>query len=274
MSRSPRSWSRALAAALTSLIALSALVILRPLPAQAGEKHRTTKSTRSESRTPYGYSYSSTTTRDGDDGDAEIDAWVFSRDNGHWRNVSGSTEDINEAEDLRHELGDKPLFWFRRDGERYLITDPDLLRQIAAKFAPQEELGKRQGELGRRQGELGRLQGELGGKQGELGRMQARLSARQALLSTQVSTLSLRGRETSPLERELAEVSRQQDELGDLQNELGRQQNELGERQGALGERQSALGREQSRVAKQVNQDLGELTRKAIADGRAQRVER
>lgn len=276
MFRPFRPWSRALAIALTSLLALSALVILRPLLASAGEGKRARSNdswtTKTEWRDVKGNGFSYTSDDDADD-DAEVDAYVYTRDNGRYRNGSGSNRDWREAEDVRHDLGDKAMFWFRRDGERYVITDPALLRELGDMFAPQEELGRRQGELGRRQGELGRFQGELGRKQGELGIVQARLSQRQALLSTRIATMSVSGRSNSSIEREQDQVSRQQDEVSQLQSELGEQQSALGEKQSALGEQQSALGREQERAAKEITMALSGFTRRAIASGQARRVD-
>ena len=283
-----RPWPRPLAVVLMSLPALAVIAASLPGPVAGGEAKRfgrltTTwsssssgKGVRSEMRRqkPGSYYYSNTVSDDADwDGPAEVDAYAFSRDGGHWRNTSGSQRDWREAESA-FDRTDGDGFWFRRGNDRYLITDPAVIRELAELFAPQEELGRRQGELGRKQGELGRLQGELGRKQGQLGRIQARLGQQQASVSIQRVSRDRRGRDATDLEREKDEIDQRQHEAGELQAELGEQQGALGERQAALGEQQTALGREQERVSKQVTAALGKLTRELIADGRAERLAR
>ena len=236
---STRPLPRPIVAILTSL-ALVALVATY-LPAIGGEgKHSKSSSTtwsnsssgkgmRSEVRRakPGDYYYSNTHS-DTHDGDlpGEVDAWAFSREDGHWRNTSGSERDWRDAEAAIDDVnGD--AFWFRRGDDRYLTTDAEALKTLAEMFAPQEELGRKQGELGRRQGDLGRLQGDLGRKQGQLGRIQARLGMHQA----SVSRAGRRDREPDDaLEAQQQEISRQQNEAGEIQAELCEQQSALGER--------------------------------------------
>lgn len=285
----PRSRSRSHGAALFSLLVLPALVALPSLRVRAGESRRThsasttisstssrpSKAIRTETRreSPGRYHVSSTYSDGEEDGPAEVDAYVLSRDHGHRRNGSGSERDWQAAEDVRDRV-DGDLFWFRRGSDRYIVTDPGALRQLAELFAPQEDLGHRQGELGRHQSELGQLQGELGRKQGELGRLQARLGQRQAALARDRARRDRRDSDTDGLEPERQTVSRERDEVGELQAELGTLQSALGEKQRDLGERQAALGREQARVAKEVARELGDRTREAIANGTAQRIDR
>jgi hypothetical protein len=281
---SARPLPRPIAAILMSLPLVALIASSLPGPAAGGEGKRSAGSTttwsssasgktvKSETRRapPGGYSYSNTFS-DSRDGAAEVDAWMFSRGEGHWRNSSGSQRDWREAE-AAVERADGDVFWFRRDDDRYLVTDAAALRELADLFAPQEELGRRQGELGRKQGELGRQQGDLGRKQGQLGRIQARLAQHQVVAA--FGRASRDRRANDELERQREEIERQQSEAGELQAELGEQQSALGERQAALGEQQAALGREQERVSKEVGVALGRLTREMIAEGRAKRIER
>jgi DNA repair exonuclease SbcCD ATPase subunit len=268
-----RTWPR-----LGAALSLTGLFALLFLPAEVwASRSTTTKSTSTWSSTgkvnrteaPYNYSYST----DNDNGLQEIDAYVFSRDEGHWRSGSGSTDDWNDAEDVRARTNVEPLLWFRRGRDQYVITDHGILDRLAEALKPQEELGKRQGELGRRQGELGRLQGELGQKQGRLGRMQADVSRRQALLSARMTAASMRDVDTGDLERAQRDLQEQQNEISDLQSELGEQQSKLGERQAALGQQQAALGQEQARVSKEANRKIDALVREAMSRGLAKSVD-
>jgi len=277
----PQPRPRSLAPVLGLTLALAACLGLIPAVSRAGEaKHSTTtwsssssgRRTETRRETPRGYSYSSETTSDDDDADgpAEVDAWTFSRNEGHWRDTNGSERDWQDAQDaIDHIDGD--VLWFRRGTDRYVVTDAAALHQVAEIFAPQEELGHRQGELGARQGELGRLQGDLGRKQGELGRIQAQISRVQAVVALQRAR---RGDGADDVDGDRAEMERQQREASELQAELGAQQSLLGERQSALGAQQAELGREQTRVAKEVAAALGKLTRELVDDGRAKRAPR
>lgn len=263
----------------TKWMVLSLLALTLPLAgtALAGKtawsSSGSAKTVRSETRheTPHGtYSYSSS---DAEDGPREVDAYTFSREHGHWRNTSGSQRDWDEVERLL-DRNDGDLFWFRRGDDRYLVTDPAALAELAEVFKPQEDLGRKQGELGRKQGELGRLQGQLGRRQGELGRIQARLSQAQTRLMLRQAASDRSGRQDREFEQALDEIRRQQEEAGELQGELGGQQNALGERQSALGEQQAALGREQARVGREVAEALDRITRRLITDGRAEHLGR
>ena len=276
--------SRRLAAAVLTLIALFALLFLFTTGSWAGGSrrsstssswtsgHSSSKTIRTESRTPHSYGYTQTTRDDDEeDGPAAVDAYVFSRDQGHWRNGSGSERDWREAEDLRDRIADDPLLWFRRGHDRYMVTDTELLKRFAEAMRPQEILGQKQGELGRQQGELGQLQGELGRQQGKLGVMQASLARRRAALSLRIASQDDASSEA--LDRERRAIASHEDEIQDLQSEIGDQQSRLGERQSALGEQQSELGRQQSEAAKEVARALDELTREAIRRGLAKPIE-
>lgn len=202
----------------------------------------------------------SISTDDGEyDGADEIDAYVFSREGGNWRNGSGSDRDWREVEDLREEMGDRNLLWFRRGSERYVITDAATLDRLVDVMAPQEELGRKQGELGRRQGELGRLQGELGRKQGQLGRMQADIARRRARLDQRTTLIGRSSSERDEIARERDHLEARQDEVSELQAELGEQQAEL--------------GAEQARVSKEVQRQMTRVAREAIRDGLAKRLD-
>src|SRR5262245_8973120 len=97
-----RSWPRPLAAVLMSLPAIAASM---PGPVAGGEARQSVRSTSTWSssssgkgmrtevrREKPGSSYYSNTVSDDSewDGPAEVDAYAFSRDHGHWRNTSGS----------------------------------------------------------------------------------------------------------------------------------------------------------------------------------------
>jgi hypothetical protein len=105
--------------------------------------------------------------------------------------------------------------YMERDGYGYVITDPDTLDRIAAVFAPQWDLGRKQAALGGKQA-------ALGSQQADLGREQARIGMRQI------------HDHSGSLEHRQNELSKEQDKLGEKQEVLGRQQEEMGRRQDDL----------------------------------------
>lgn len=129
--------------------------------------------------------------------------------------------------------------YFERDGQRYLITDPDTLDRIAAVYAPQMNLGRKQADLGAKQA-------KLGAQQADLGREQARIGMRQVY-----------GR-SETLERQ--------------QTELGKKQDQLGEKQDVLGRQQDAMGRQQDDLAKSVDKQISTIFDQAIRTGVAKKL--
>ena len=154
--------------------------------------------------------------------------------------MSGSTDDLRRARALR--AGREGLLYIRDGRTAYVIRDAATLRQAAAIFKPQVDLGARQAALGSRQAALGERQARLGGEQARLGAQQASASPARAT------------------------------ELGRQQDSLGRQQDVLGRQQDALGRQQDALGRQQDRLASLADAKMRTLLAEAIRRGVAQRV--
>jgi beta-lactamase regulating signal transducer with metallopeptidase domain len=89
---------------------------------------------------------------------------------------------FGDADKLHDEQAKHPggAILFRRDGKRWVIDDPALVKQAQEAYSHVSELGKQQGELGAKQGKLGAQQGELGALQGELGAKQGEWGDQQA----------------------------------------------------------------------------------------------
>lgn len=158
--------------------------------------------------------------------------------------MSGDTDDLRRARALR--TGSEALLYVRRAGASYVIRDAATLRRAERIFAPQRELGERQGALGKRQGALGAQQAEIGMRQAEIGMRQAR------------ADMSLAG--AGPRRSEGAE--REQRSLEQKQAALSRQQD-------VLSREQDALSREQTRIAGQTDRDLRALIAEAVRSGAA-----
>lgn len=192
--------------------------------------------------------------------DDDGDKYVLSAGDMNVVNGDGDTD----MSDMRRAYG-RHFFWFRHDGQAYVVRDAAALDTLTDLYRPQSDLGREQGALGRKQGALGRRQGDLGRRQGELGREQARLGIEEARLAMRFHddddpSIQSRRRE---LERRQRELSRKQDDLGQQQSELGREQSRLGEEQSRLGDRQTALSRE---IERKLQPMLDDLIRKGIAE--------
>ena len=204
----------------------------------------------------------------------------------------------DRARELRRSPGE-PLFLFRRDGQTWVVRDPELVARALDATRPMRELGERQGLLGGEQGELGGRQGELGGEQGKLGARQGEIGGEMgrlggrlgALVAEKVRLETERSRpggtadaatlaRIAELRREIEGIESQMRALGERMRELGEQQRELGESQRALGEsqrelgaRQRALGMQQRELAGQAQKQLAALADRALSAGKAERVE-
>lgn len=161
--------------------------------------------------------------------------------------MSGGMDDLRHARSLR--AGTEALLYVRSGSANYVIRDAATLRQAERIFAPQRELGERQGALGERQGALGAQQAELGMRQAEIGMRQAR--AEMALAGSG-------SRRTESAERE--------------QRALEQKQAALSQRQDVLGRQQDALSREQTRIAEQTDRQLRALIAEAVRTGTARPI--
>jgi len=150
---------------------------------------------------------------------------------------------FDEAGTLRmQERFGSRYFWFKRDGQAWVVSDPKQIERAAAIVQPQHDLGVKQGALGQKQGALGEKQAALGMKQAALGLRQA-------------------GAGSETLREQL---SREQDALS-------RQQEALGAQQEALGREQEKLGAAQERLSEQIEQQLSDLADDCIRKGVAKK---
>jgi hypothetical protein len=136
------------------------------------------------------------------------------------------------------------FFWFKRDGQAYVVSDAKQIERAEAIVKPQRDLGAKQGALGRKQGALGVKQAALGQKQAAIGLRQAGAWRDDAL----------------------------REQLSREQEALSRQQEALGEQQEVLGREQEKLGAEQERLSAQVEQQLSELADECIRKGVAKKT--
>ena len=176
------------------------------------------------------------------------------------------------------------FIYYSHGGKSYVITDPSLIAQAKALYAPMEVLGKQQEELGRRQEALGKQQELLGKKQEAINvptpdftKELERLSELTAKMKALQSSKTVDERTLAEMQEKMADI---QGRLGDLQGVAGEEQGRLGEEQGKLGEQQGKLGEEQGRlgemqgkIADEANRKLKPMIEKAVRDGLAKQVD-
>ena len=179
---------------------------------------------------------------------------------------NGTDNDLAIAQRLHQ--GNKPMLWFRRGDQAYLIRDASYIQRAKAAYAPITALAKQQSQLGNQQGQLGGKQGALGARQGALGTRQGQLASQEAALTAQSS----QNQPSAEHEAQQAKLEASQSELGRQQDELGREQEVLGKQQEALGAQQKALGKRQQQASEQANQQIRKLLDEAIAHGAAQKL--
>jgi hypothetical protein len=185
----------------------------------------------------------------------------------------GREKDYEAVEVLRKHATSS-LVWLRIGNKKYVIDDPEAIREAKRIVKPiddlsreQSRLGDLQGQLGNEQGKLGNVQGALGNKQGELGHEQGELGRAQSAAAV---------REDDEAQAEIGEaqekLAAQQERLGSRQADLGKHQATMGRSQAALGEEQARLGKQQAELQPGVSAKMRALAKDAIADGRARRM--
>ena len=138
---------------------------------------------------------------------------------------------------------------YKRDGVRYVTTDPTVLAEIDKAMEKHRELSRAHSRLGRQHSELGREHSALGREHSRLGREYSRL-ARNA------------GE---------AEAERLQRDLERSQRTLEAKQRELEDRQRELENKQREL-EEKHRVAERdAYRAIEKIFERAVRDGKAKR---
>jgi beta-lactamase regulating signal transducer with metallopeptidase domain len=189
--------------------------------------------------------------------------------------MSGDSEDIAHVKELRKKIQGE-FIWFRHDEKSYIIRDQAMIDQARQFWAPQEELGKKQEELGKQQEVLGKQQEELGKKMEQVRVNVPDMTAELDKLKAELKKLSEGGtqEQLGDLQSEIGDL---QGKLGELQSQAGEKQSELGEKMGELGRQQGRLGEEQGRLgerqgelARRASQQMNELLKGALSNGKAQ----
>src|SRR5687767_13175239 len=91
-------------------------------------------------------------------------------------NMSGTRGDVERARSLRQR--GETILWFMRNGQEYVVRDPEVLKQLQDLWEPVSRIGAEQGAIGAKQGAVGARQGEIGTRQGRIGAEQAQVGAR------------------------------------------------------------------------------------------------
>ncbi|ABF42888.1 peptidase M56, BlaR1 [Candidatus Koribacter versatilis Ellin345] len=198
---------------------------------------------------------------------------------GHWAS-SHSREEIEKA---RRVANNGKFLWFHHAGKSYVVTDPTIIANLQALYAPMEELGRQQEELGKQQEALGEQQEALGRKQEEasvptpdmtreiaaINEAAAKLQAQKGkdMTSEQLADLQ---EKLGDLQGRLGEV---QGKIGEKQGKLGEEQGKLGEQQGKLGEKQGKLGEQQGKIAEAADKKVKAVIQETLRNGKAQPVQ-
>jgi len=161
---------------------------------------------------------------------------------------------------VRAHAGDEPAFWFRENGESYVVRDPTLVKEARRTCEPLRAVGREMGQVGSEMGKHGAAMGRIGGRMGALGARLARLELRVASRASAESGAAMR-----------EQMSEMRAELSRLQEQLSDQQAEHAVRQRELSRRMSVLSARHERVLKDVRQQMRELARRAQREGKAER---
>jgi bla regulator protein blaR1 len=190
--------------------------------------------------------------------------------------ISGSEEDAQHAESLRHKIpGD--FVWFEYDEKSYIIRDQATIHRAKQLWATRDDLAKDQEELREKQQELGKeMREEVQQKMNDLRVKIPDLTAELQKLQSEVKGLNASGatlQQLGDLEREVAELQRELGEsrwqAGNQMNDLGRQAGDLGRQMGELGRQEGEMARQAIERARQAAEQMKQLLDDAVAKGLA-----
>ncbi|MGC2619678.1 MAG: M56 family metallopeptidase [Acidobacteriaceae bacterium] len=226
------------------------------------------------------------------------DSWAIVRGNGNKYTFSGNwNSDIGAQLDKARAAYSTPFLWVRHEGKSYVITDPAIIAQIEAKYAPMEALSKQQEELGRQQEVLGKQQEELGRHQDidvairlpDLSKELAEVDAAAASAKVETDQIDVKEladveaklkleqdqlltpEKMAELQERLAKVQQEwtpekiaalQEKLANIQVRIGELQGQAGEKQGLIGEQMGKLGEQQGKLGEQqgrIGEQQGKL---------------
>jgi len=165
---------------------------------------------------------------------------------GQNQTMSGSFAHGNvvQLEALRNKMK-TDFIWFERDGESYVITDPETVKRAAQAFAAQSELGRLQGELGERQGSLGALQGVLGEEQGRLGERMGQLGVDMQNIKIEIPDISAEMQALKLKTQQLTQAISQKD-LAEMRTNMAQMNKEIAEATKQMSEAQIQIEASQS----------------------------
>ncbi len=202
----------------------------------------------------------------------------------------GSERDFEQVQKLRKKTGGD-FIWFRKNGNAYIVRDPETVRRALAAFAPMQVLARQQAELGREQATLGAKQAALGMQQAEsrlvlpnfdfsaemremdkelrafdtsteqkdLNRYRAAMrdAFKQLNSATTQEALAHAQEQIARAMQEMNSSTMQQamahlrEQMAMMQARIGTIQANAGERQAELGRQQAALGEQQATLGRQ-----------------------
>lgn len=152
----------------------------------------------------------------------------------------------------------EPFFWFREDGDEFIVRDRALVAQARAAVEPMKEIGQEMGKVGGEMGRHGARMGRIGGKMGAVG---ARMGALQTRLALSEGSAASRARLRAELEEMRGEMDRLRVEM-DASRDVD--QEPLRQRMAELSVRQKAALRE-------ARTKLREIAARARREGKAER---
>lgn len=237
------------------------------------------------------------------------DAYALVRAGREGMNVSGTTDDIRDADKARRSLqGD--FLWFRRGDKRYVLQDPALLARVDQAWKPADALSDRMEALGGQMETHGKKMEALGRQmealsaageppRGEMertsGRMEA-LSRQQQAISEKMQAIAADmadarddaqrqalDEKMRALDAQMKPLSAQMQALGETMQghaakmqeahqpmeALGQRMNEASKPMEALGKQMDALGKQMDAVSRQADQVVRSVIDEALAGGKA-----
>lgn len=153
--------------------------------------------------------------------------------------------------------GGPDRLYVKKDGQRYVITDPSTIANVKAAFGPVMKIAAKQTALGDKQSKLGDSQSKIGDQESKLGDEMSKIG-------DQMGDAAQSGDDAKQ-----KDLQAKMDALQEKMNALEKQMDEPNAKQEALSKQQDALGKEQDKASAIAEKKVDAIIDQAFAHGLA-----
>jgi len=174
-----------------------------------------------------------------------------------WSVKSGNDVDSEDASDHHAAAAGRDEFWFRDQGDEYVVHDHAIVGEVRDAVRPLREMGRQMGDVGREMGRRGAAMGRLSGKLG--------------LLSGKLAFLEVRASREGSSRATREEIARLREQMAELRARIGHGAWTDRYDRDRLSIRMHELSERNKEMLRQVRERVREISRRARREGKAER---